>query len=400
MNRNANTEQISWPLSSKLHDRLRTNIEHQANILQFPVKLRRVVFLSLTASHKMSISSFQFDINSAGREPLTRASVSMVSASDALLVPKTWMLKAAIVTGSCKGIEPIFKQLIDQSVISNPRTPDQSLDNPFGAVLKRKLQSSSCPEMMLRASEEFSAATIFLLSVFVERIVLCITTCDPFLLSTQSGYHPRTRDDGGTLLFQNHANVFPDSHTDVTKTRFGQRNIQSVKRQRNGTTLNFTFINNNQPSRQLSESITASCFAAVWLTPRLIFLPSEMDRIQSTRLIPKLLFAVRGHLRVQRVYSRKTWRQMVCVGTQECQHDGRHSEKEFWDQPRTYAIWLRPPPQMIDHLPLLKLRWWHTQQNTTNTRSSYLSVAQYRTEYGNSCGLLCSALKIHSWKQM
>ncbi len=25
---------------------------------------------------------------------------------------------------------------------------------------------------------------------------------------------------------------------------------------------------------------------------------------------------------------------MVCVGTQECQHDGRHSEKEFWDQPR------------------------------------------------------------------
>ncbi len=26
---------------------------------------------------------------------------------------------------------------------------------------------------------------------------------------------------------------------------------------------------------------------------------------------------------------------MVCVGTQECQHDGRHSEKEFWDQPRT-----------------------------------------------------------------
>ncbi len=26
---------------------------------------------------------------------------------------------------------------------------------------------------------------------------------------------------------------------------------------------------------------------------------------------------------------------MVCVGTQECQHDGRHSEKEFWYQPRT-----------------------------------------------------------------
>ncbi len=29
---------------------------------------------------------------------------------------------------------------------------------------------------------------------------------------------------------------------------------------------------------------------------------------------------------------------MVCVGTQECQHDGRHSDKEFWDQPRTFPV--------------------------------------------------------------
>ncbi len=32
---------------------------------------------------------------------------------------------------------------------------------------------------------------------------------------------------------------------------------------------------------------------------------------------------------------------MVCVGKQECQHDGRHSEKEFWDQPRTLREFLQ-----------------------------------------------------------
>ncbi len=82
---------------------------------------------------------------------------------------------------------------------------------------------------------------------------------------------------------------------------------------------------------------------------------------QSTRLIPKLLFAVHGHLRVQRVHSRNKWRQMVCVSTQEWQHDGRHSEKEFWDQPRKRSrVWFRCGSW--GRLKLCPLAVWTTQQ--------------------------------------
>ncbi len=38
---------------------------------------------------------------------------------------------------------------------------------------------------------------------------------------------------------------------------------------------------------------------------------------------------------------------MVCVGTQECQHDGRHSEKEFWYQPRTPVAQGSARPKLV-----------------------------------------------------